>query len=279
MIIIDNNQIIIASLYSMLKQNQEFDENFLRHMILNTYRMYRNKFKNKYGELVICNDSRNTWRKDFFKHYKANRKKQKEKSDLDWNEVHAIMDEIRIEVEETFPYKILQVDGAEADDIIAILCKQYWQAENIVIVSSDKDFQQLQIFPSVSQYSPSKREMLICEDPKYFLFEHIVRGDTSDGIPNALSDDDVFIDEDKRQKRITKKVIEEASDVFSSGNIDEWNHWQRNQVLVDFKYIPEDIEESVLSNFDIEPKGNRGKILNYMIEHRLSNLIDSIEDF
>ena len=70
MILIDNNQVIIANLFSLLKHNNELDENLLRHMILNTYRMYRKKFHNKYGELVICNDSR-SWRKDIFENYKS----------------------------------------------------------------------------------------------------------------------------------------------------------------------------------------------------------------
>ena len=279
MILIDNNQVIIANIFSMMKHNNEFDESFLRHMILNTYRMYRKKFKKRYGELIICNDSRNSWRKDFFPHYKANRKKQRDKSDMDWNQIHDIMNQIRAEIEEVFPYKVLQLQGAEADDIIAVLCKQYWQAENIVIVSSDKDFQQLQIFPSVKQFSPVKRDMLICDNPKSFLFEHIVRGDTSDGIPNALSDDDVFVSDEKRQKRITKKVLEEANLEFTSGNIEKWNNWHRNQVLIDFKYIPEKLESDVIEQFNKEIDISRGKIFPYMIEHRLSNLMDCIEDF
>ena len=278
MILIDNNQVIIANLFSMMRHNNEIDESFLRHMILNTYRMYRKKFHNQYGELVICNDSR-SWRKDIFENYKANRKKQKDKSDMDWNEVHKFMDKIRQEVSETFPYKMLHVQNAEADDVIAILCKHYWQIENILIVSSDKDFQQLQMFPSVSQYSPIKKEMLVCDSPKNFLIEHIVRGDTSDGIPNVLSDDDVFISSDKRQKRITKKIIEEANSQISSGDIDNWNHWHRNEMLIDFKHIPESIENNIMENYNKEINGSRGKILPYMIEHRLGNLMDSIEDF
>ena len=153
------------------------------------------------------------------------------------------------------------------------------QAENIVIVSSDKDFQQLQIFPSVKQFSPVKKDMLICDNPKSFLFEHIVRGDTSDGIPNALSDDDVFVSDEKRQKRITKKVLEEANLEFTSGNIEKWNNWHRNQVLIDFKYIPEKLENDVIEQFNKEIDISRGKIFPYMIEHRLSNLMDCIEDF
>ena len=148
-----------------------------------------------------------------------------------------------------------------------------------MIVSSDKDFQQLQIFPSVSQYSPIKKELLVCENPKSFLIEHIIRGDVSDGIPNILSDDDVFACDEKRQKRITKKILEEANFKIVSGNIDEWNQWNRNRVLIDFKYIPEEFETNILESYEKKCNGDRGKILSYFIEHRLNTLIDSIEDF
>ena len=278
MILIDNNQIIIANLFSLLKSSDTLDENLLRHMILNTYRMYRKKFNNKYGELVICNDSR-SWRKDVFEFYKANRKTQKSKSDIDWDSIHHFMDVIRKEVGEVFPYKMLHVQNAEADDIIAVICREYWQAEDILIVSSDKDFQQLQIYPSVSQYSPIKKEMLVCENPKNFLMEHIVRGDTSDGIPNVLSDDDVFVCDDKRQSRITKKVLKEASDKILAGEVENWNHWHRNEILIDFKYIPENIIENILKNYNEDYGGHRNKILSYLIENKMKGLIDSIEDF
>ena len=156
---------------------------------------------------MICHDGGKYWRKDVFPHYKANRKKSREKSDLDWNAVHGIMDRLYREVSVTFPYKNIKIEKVEADDIIAILCAKYHTEENIVIVSSDKDFQQLQKYPNVRQYNPMKKEFMKCEDPENFIIEHILKGDSSDGIPNILSDDDTFVVEDKRQKPCGKKKI------------------------------------------------------------------------
>ena len=280
MILIDNNQIIISNLFQILNNNSnKVDEDLLRHLILNTYRMYRKKF-NSYGEFVICNEGGKSWRKKFFPQYKANRRKKRNESDLDWDEIHSIMERIRTEVEEIFPYKSIRVEGAEADDIIASLCKENYHKEDIVIVSDDKDFQQLQIFPNIKQYSPLKKKFLQCENPKSFLIEHIIRGDSSDGIPNILSDDDSFVNENKRQKSVTKKKLEAINSSIEQGSyLDEYPNWERNKVLIDLNYIPDNIVEDIISQFKKEPKGNKSKILPYFIQYRLKNLMNYIEDF
>ena len=179
MILLDNNQLIVSNIFQLNKQNLEGEdkENLLRHMLLNTYRIYRSKFFKHFGELVICHDSSNCWRKDIFPEYKGNRKKNQKKSDMDWDEVHDLMDSIRNDVEKYLPYKNIKVERAEADDVIYSLCKNYHDKEDILIVSNDKDFQQLQIYPSVKQYSPTKKKYLVCERPKSFLIDHIIRGD------------------------------------------------------------------------------------------------------
>jgi 5'-3' exonuclease len=277
MILVDNNQIIIGSLFAQTRNGEEVSEDLVRHMVLNTYRFFRNKFSKEYGELVICHDSGRVWRKDFFPEYKANRKKQKKKSSLNWETVFSIFDMIRMEVQDNFPYKHLYVPRTEADDIIATMVKKYHSQENILIISSDKDFQQLQRYSGVKQYTPLHKKMIVCENPQTFLIEHIIKGDSSDGIPNILSDDDSFVNEDKRQKPCgkvkTKKIIEELSEWTSGRN------WQRNQTLIDFSYIPEDLESQILEQFDSQETAGRSNMLNYMITHRLRNLIDVIEDF
>ena len=280
MILLDNNQIIIASMFQSFKQNQEIDEDLIRHMVLNTYRMYRTKFSKTYGELVICNDSPHCWRKDFFPPYKQNRKKNQKESAYNWKEIHETMDIIREEVKNTFPYKNIKVDKTEADDIIAVICKNYHTTDNILIISNDKDFQQLQMLHNVKQYSPLKRTFLECENPKNFLLEHVLRGDASDGVPNILSDDDTFINDDKRQKRITKKVIEGLNEELKSGIIHERANWERNKTLIDLSYIPTEYEDEILSQFNTEvTSGGRENLLNYFIEKKLRNLMEHIGDF
>lgn len=279
MILLDNNQIIIASMFQSFKQNQEMDEDFIRHLVLNTYRMYRNKFSKTYGELVICNDSPHCWRKDIFPPYKQNRKKNQKKSPHDWNEIHNAMNNIREEVKEVFPYKNIAVDKTEADDIIAIICKHYHTTEKIVIISSDKDFQQLQLMPNIKQYSPLKKTFLECENPKNFLLEHVIRGDSSDGVPNILSDDDTFINDDKRQNRITKKVIAGLHEELQNGVIHERVNWERNKTLIDLSYIPVEYEDEILEQYNTEETKGRENLLNYFIEKKLKNLMEYIGDF
>tara|TARA_Y100001938_G_C8081318_1_gene429324 strand:+ start:873 stop:1712 length:840 start_codon:yes stop_codon:yes gene_type:complete len=279
MILLDNNQIILASLFQSMKYSNELNEDFIRHLVLNTYRMYRNKFSNTYGELVICHDSGNCWRKDFFPQYKQNRKKQQDKSPFDWKEIHSAMDKIRGEIRDVFPYKNIQIPRTEADDLIATICKNYHTEEKILIVSSDKDFQQLQIYPNIKQYSPTTKKFLVCENPKQFLLDHILRGDTSDGIPNILSDDDVYLDVDKRQKRLTKKTIEGLYEEVKDGTIKEREHWNRNKNLVDLSCIPDTYKEQTLEAYNTATTNKRDKLLNYFIDKKLKNLMEHIGEF
>jgi predicted nuclease of predicted toxin-antitoxin system len=278
MILIDNSQVVIASLFHSLNQTNEIDEDFVRHLVLNSYRFYRNKFVKKYGELVICSDTGNYWRKDYFPQYKQNRKRSQEKSNIDWRELFNGLNSITNELKDYFPYKFLAVEQAEADDIIASLCMKYGETEKIMIVSSDKDFQQLQRYSNVKQYSPSKKDYLVCENPEEYLIEHTIRGDSSDGIPNILSDDDAIINTEKRQARMTKKKVSELrAGTLTTDEIEK--NWKRNQILVDFKHIPEDIMDTVFDEFEKEPIGRRKDLLNYFIDHRLKNLMENIGDF
>ena len=277
MILLDNNQLVIASLFHAIKSENGLTEDLVRHLVLNMYRVYRKKFSAEFGEIIICNDGRQYWRKDSFPQYKANRKKQRKSSSVNWNEFYDIMNVIHDEILHNLPYKNLQINDAEADDIIAIISKHNHTNEKILIVSSDKDFQQLQRYSNVYQYSPIKRDFLICEDPENFLLEHIIKGDSSDGVPNILSDDDVFVQEDKRQKPCGKKKINTIKEELS-----EWtnsDNWNRNQRMIDMNMIPEEVESSILDEYNKEPKGKRRNIFNYFIQNNLKNLMQSIEEF
>ena len=275
-ILIDNNQIILSSIFTAAKTAQsEDDYGFIRHLVLNTYRKYLSKFRRDYGELVICNDSKNVWRKDFFPQYKKNRSERQKKSKFDWGKIFNELHTIREEMKDVFPYRFVQVERAEADDIIAVIAKNFHHKEKIMIVSSDKDFQQLQRYPNVEQYSPSKKGILRCDDPYDFLLDHVVRGDSSDGVPNAISDDAVFV-EGRRQTRLTNKKIEELKEV---GFQQEDNFMERNQKLIDLTMVPDYIEEETMRQMETEVSGDRSKILDYMMKYRLRSLIDNLEDF
>jgi len=281
MILLDNNQIVLASIFVGLKNDPNVSEDLIRHQVLNSYRMIRRLFSEEYGELVICQDSSNSWRKKFFSNYKANRSKSHAESDYNWDEIYRILNIVRDEVRDNFPYKNMRVENCEADDIIAILVKNYTHSEKIVIVSNDKDFQQLQIYPGVKQYSTMRKEFLECNYPRSFLAEHIMRGDSGDGIPNILSDDDVFINDEKRQNRLTSKRMEDMIRVAPKFTEDKLlRNWERNSTLIDFVNIPAEIETRILDEY-AKPTvvSDRSKVLPYMINNKLKNLISVIEEF
>ena len=280
MIIIDMNQITLASLMMHLNmtKTKEPDENMVRHMILNSIRMYRTQFHNEYGEVVLTYDSKHYWRRDYFPNYKAGRRKGREKSDLDWDVIFGVLNKIKAEFKDNLPYKYMEVYGAEADDIIATLCKHF-PDDKVMIVSGDKDFIQLQKYPNVSQYSPILKKYVNGHNPDTYIKEHILKGDTSDGVPNVLSPDNTFVD-GLRQRPLGKKKIENWLDIDIDDLQDEVKrNYQRNDTLINLDKIPEELEKEIMVEFDEAPCGDRSKLLNYFIQSRLKNLTETIGEF
>ena len=248
MILVDMNQISVASVMMHLHMSKNIvpENSMVRHMILNSLRMYRTRFSSEFGELVLCYDSRHYWRRDYFPNYKANRRKSRKESSHDWDAIFGCLNTIKEEIRTNMPYKFLEVYGAEADDIIATICSEY--AEEIMILSGDKDFIQLQRFPNVKQYSPITKKMVNGANPDGYLKEHVFRGDTGDGIPNVLSPDNTFTD-GLRQKPLGKKKIatwidHDFEDVAPNDEVKR--NYQRNKKLIDLTYTPEELSEEIL---------------------------------
>ena len=289
MILIDFTQIALGSLMVALNRGEVLDENLVRHICLNSLRYYRARFKDEYGELIICCDSKHYWRRDYFPNYKANRKKDREDSPHDWNTIFECLNKIRDELKEHFPYKVLNVYGCEADDIIATLIKSGQLDNNTLIVSSDKDFIQLHS-NSVDQYSPVSKKIINGKDPVNYLREHIIRGDRSDGVPNVMSADDTFVT-DKRQKPLRKATVSslmEAMDKWEPEKLfqlakcpkDTWvRNWQRNENLIDLGRIPQDIMRKINKEFNGVMVADRSKLFNYFLDNKLDKLMDTIGDF
>ena len=279
MIIIDMNQISLANVMMNFHMNEsdELEEDMVRHMILNSIRMYRTMFKEEYGEVVLTYDSRYQWRRDIFPQYKQNRRKGRETDSKDWEKIFGLLNAIKSEFKEILPYKFVEVYGAEADDIIGTLCKEY-QDQKTMIISGDKDFIQLQKYDNVSQYSPITKKMINGHNPTTYIKEHILKGDSSDGVPNVLSPDHTFV-EGLRQRPLSKKKIE-AWIKSETGMSDEVKrNYQRNHKLINLDNTPEDLQKSILDTFNEAPYGDRSKILTYFIENKLKELTDSIGDF
>ena len=281
MILIDFNQVMIGNLMMNAKTQADVSEDLLRHMILNTLRNYRKQFNKTYGELIICNDSRHYWRKDVFPLYKAGRKEGRKASPFDWEIIFKIFDQLRSDLKEHFPYKFIEVMGAEADDVIGVICKYHHAEEKICILSSDKDFIQLHKYKGVVQYSPMQKKFVRHPNPIAYLKEHTIRGDRGDGIPNFLSQDDCLV-EGVRQTPVAKKKL----DVWLTQKPDEicetqemTKRWERNDELVNFDKIPKDLVNDIENAYKKEPHGSRKKLYNYFIMNRLTKIKDENTEF
>lgn len=282
MILIDFNQVAISNLMEQIGSSKTaVDETLVRHMILNTIRTYVKKFKSSHGpEVVIACDNKKYWRRDIFPNYKASRKKMRDSSGHDWNTIFECLNKIREELKNHSPYKVVDVDTCEADDIIAVLAMRYSPHDNIMILSSDKDFAQLQRYPSVSQYSPILKKYIKESLPALQLKQMIIRGDKGDGIPNILSNDDVFVS-GGRQKPITEvKIIQwlnqEPKDFC---NEEMLRNYSRNETLIDLTKIPENIKQSIIDTYENAKGHTKQEFMNYMIANRLKNLIEVIDEF
>ena len=274
------NQIAVANLMMNLKMNNSktIDESMVRHMILNSIRMYRMEHHDEYGEVVLTWDSKHSWRRDYYPEYKAGRRKGREESDLDWDDIFGTLNKIRNEIKENFPYKYLEVFGAEADDIIGFLCEESGD-EKIMIISGDKDFIQLQKYPNVKQWSPITKKDVNGFNPTTYLKEHILKGDTSDGVPNVLSPDNTFVD-GLRQRPLSRKKIQS----WLIGGGSDWNdevkrNFQRNSTLIDLSRTPEELKNQIRLEYNNAPHGDRSKLLNYFMIYKLRELTDNIGDF
>jgi hypothetical protein len=276
-LLVDFSQIFIGS-YMMAAKYADVDMDVIRPAVLNTLRIYRNKFVSEYGELILCCDDRHTWRKDIFPNYKASRKKTRKVSGIDWNNLYDCLNQLKDELRQWFPYKLIQVEKAEADDIIAILVNLI--QERTLILSSDKDFVQLQTF-NIRQYSPMQKKFVDSETAERSLHEKIIRGDVGDGIPNIMSDDNVFIDEGRRQKPVTKKKVdawyELDPDMYCTAEM--LRNYKRNKQLVDLGEVPESIRINIIKQFDTTQVGERSRLLTYFVNHRLKNLTESLSEF
>lgn len=285
MILIDWSAISIACILGTAKSelNNFYEDkgDLLKHIIFNRLRSYNQKFSHEYGEIVICVDSGKVWRTDFFKNYKCKRKiKKKEDKKIDWNFLLKISDLVLDDIIENFPYKVIKVNKTEADDIIAVLARNY--KENTVIISADKDFKQLLGNERIRQYHPVDDKFIKLEMPAWkFLLEQVIRGDTADSVPNILSDDNVFV-EGRRQKNIYESYVGEFKDRLLADVLSdlEKNNWNRNVKLIDLNAIPKDIQQNIKDEYDnYVVKGNRKTLFDYLMYGKFKILIDCVHEF
>ena len=282
-ILVDLNQVMIANMMVQIgnHHNAEVDENMIRHMVLNTLRFNRMKFKEEFGELIICADDKNHWRRQVFPYYKAARRKHREESELDWTSIFNALNKVRQELKEVFPYKVIQIDGAEADDIIGTIVhhegRELNTGEKFLILSGDKDYIQLHKYANIKQYNPVLKKWVTHSNPEQYLFEHVIKGDAGDGVPNILSPDNAFV-MNIRQKPVTKKRLEEWVDINKMSSEVKRNYL-RNKSLIDLSEIPEHLKNKILEAYSAENTKDRSQLLNFFIKNRLKLLTESLGEF
>jgi len=284
-ILVDYNQVMLASLFAGIGNHTDMDvdENLLRHMFLNSLRANRKKFHEEYGEIVLCVDNKDVWRRDYFPYYKANRKKSRDESDMDWNKLFESIHRIRSEIQEFFPYKVISVDRCEADDVIATIIHEYGTELNIgsdkfLILSGDKDFIQLHVYANVDQYNPVQKKWIRNDNPDKYLKEQVLRGDTGDGVPNILSPDNCLAIGD-RQKPMTAKRIKTFLTEPETMDEETRLRFNRNKKMIDLSEIPQEYKDKILEEYNKDKGVGREHLFNFFIKKKLKNLITDIQDF
>ena len=278
MILIDYNAIAISN---VVTQKLDIDENLVRHMILNSLRMHRVKNKAKYGEIVICCDGFKNWRKDAFPPYKHKRKDARKESKMDWKELFRITNLVQQEIKDNFPYKVVDVAECEADDVIGVLVEQtqeFGNHEEVMIISGDKDFAQLQKYDNVAQYSPVQKKFIKTDTPRKQLMELILKGDTSDGVPNVLSGDNVFV-EGVRQTPLRQNKIDQLINDPKSMGEEIYRNYLRNKKLIDLSETPDSVRKEIIYNYNNQEVSDRGKVFPYLVDKRCRMLLESVEEF
>lgn len=277
MLLIDLSQIMTATLMAEYsKRPREVDENLLRHMILMSIKANKVAYQ-EYGEVVLACDANNVWRKSVYPYYKANRKKNRDKSEFDWPMIYKCFAKIRDEIRDNFTYPVVCVDGAEGDDVIATIVKN--TNEPTLIISGDKDFVQIHD-KNVKQYDPTRKKWVSCDDVPRFLLEHIIRGDRVDGIPNIISEDDCLVMGIRQKSITTKKVdiwVNQTPEEFCD-SFDMMRRFNRNKTLIDLNYIPDYISVSILEAYHSQ-SNKPNKVFDYFIKNNLKLLLSDINDF
>ena len=274
MILVDANQIAISHLMVRQKIEDGINIDSIRRSIVRVLARIQKQFGSEYGKMVLCYDDKSYWRSQVFPYYKKNRKQERETSKYDWDMVFSVLNKIRDEIRRNLPYYVIQVQGAEADDVIAALSRKYGLTDKILILSADKDFIQLHSNPNVKQYDPIRNRWIENDNPIQYLQEHIIRGDRSDGIPNILTCDDAIVN-GKAQKKMSKEKISALASMNPSDftNYIRLRNWKRNSELIDFTKIPRPIVDNILMTFNkyrVKPSID----LQYFIDNNIQDLID-----
>ena len=298
-ILIDFSQVVLSACYAFSDQlsvdnsNKDQARDLVRHVILSQLKHYNTLYKEKYGKLIVCCDGKHYWRRKLFTHYKACRKKARAESKMDWKLIFDVIDQTIVDLKENFLFPVVQVDSAEGDDVIATLTKYFQNnelieknilfsfAQDILIISSDKDLVQLHKYDNVTQIAPSTKKKVTDPNPSQYLLEKVIKGDRGDGIPSILNPEDTYVNEQVKPLVMTKKrrnaLLEQGYENCEDENVKR--RWDINRRLIDFDFIPQSLEHLIIDQYNTPIKGNRSKIFNYLISHKCNILVRDVSAF
>ena len=287
MILLDFSSIAMSAMFPRIEEFDE-DRNLIRHTMINIIRKYNADYRDDFGETIVCMDAANSWRREYFKPYKANRRKNRNNSIHDWDGIFKMINQVRDDIIQYSPFKCIWVDTCEADDCIGTIVEKTsgpedCEPEPTLIVSPDGDFKQLQKYPNVKQWSNIQKKWVKSDDPEVELFEKICKGDTGDGVPNVLSDDDTLV-EGRRQTPLSKKKMNAIIQDLDEGELlyaaSWYRNYQRNQTLIDLTKTPDELKTKIINNFEEQdPWKNKSKVFPYLVSKRMNKLIESVQEF
>lgn len=284
MIIVDFSQIVVANYMVAIKNYRDSGDDYglpvIRHMALDQIRNINSTYRKEYGKMVIAVDSANSWRKQANPYYKARRNKDRAESTIDWGQLYSYVKAIEEEINEHMPYPLIKVEGAEADDIIGTLARAAVQHQQLsLIVSGDTDFIQCQTDNIwIKQWDQIRKKWITHDDPKKYLFEHVVRGDTGDGVCNILSPVDSLVT-GTRQKKIMQTSIDKWWMGDGIKEIMALPRFKQNIQMVDLRKTPLEIQQETLRQLNAGGKKDRSKMKQYFIDNNLRKLYSNIGDF
>jgi 5'-3' exonuclease len=259
------------------------------HITFNSIKKAWNDFGGTH--VVFCLEGR-SWRKDFYKPYKANRAetraamsaREQEEDKLFWETFDAFKEFVETKTNCT----VLQHKQLEADDLIAGFIQMHPNDDH-VIISTDSDFHQL-IAPNVKQFNgvaetlttiegifdkKGKRvkdkktgEDVVPPNPPWILFEKCMRGDSSDNVFSAYPG--VRVKGTKNKVGLTEAFEDKGKKGWAWNNVmlQRWvdhegiehkvlDDYNRNVTLVDLTAQPEDIRKLITETIEVkiqEPK-------------------------
>ena len=267
---------------SIMVRLKEIDGNpdMIRHMVFNMIRSYNLEHREQFGETILCFDSKNNWRKDTFPQYKANRRSTRERDEHDWNMIFGIVDQVKSELREYSPFRCLEVERCEADDIIGTICEKQMSPEPILIVSPDRDFVQLQRYPNVRQFSNIQKKWVEPKEGSALddLSLKILQGDTGDGVPNVLSDD-TTLTEGRRQGVLSKKKKEVLLEDPQALGTSVARQYIRNKRMIDLTSTPDDLQAAIMEQFEQPAKGSIMRLMTLFTKNRMNLMMESLADF